>query len=85
MNFAVQELPRAKEDKQAILEWLLERSRQGAAAWLDAYDDALARLRDHADTYGQALENDDCPQVDVRQVLFKTLHEKKLFCQGKIL
>ncbi len=72
MSFAVQELPRAKEDKQAILEWLLERSRQGAAAWLDAYDDALARLRDHADTYGQALENDDCPQVDVRQVLFKT-------------
>ncbi len=60
MSFAVHELPRAQEDKQAILEWLLERSRQGAAAWLDAYDDAIARLRDHADTYGQALENDDC-------------------------
>ncbi len=72
MSFAVRELPKAKEDKQAILEWLLERSRQGAAAWLDAYDDALGRLRDRADSYGQALENDECPQVDVRQLLFKT-------------
>ena len=72
MSFAVQELPRAKEDKQAILEWLLERSRQGAAYWLDADDVALARPRDHADTYGKALENEDCPQLEVRQVLFKT-------------
>lgn len=72
MSFAVRELPRAKQDKQAILEWLLDRSRQGAAGWLDAYDDALARLRSHADSYGQAVENDDCPHVDVRQLLFKT-------------
>ena len=72
MSLAVRELPGARKDKQAILEWLLERSSQGAAAWLDAYDDALARLGDHADTYGQALENDDCLQVDVRQLLFKT-------------
>jgi hypothetical protein len=72
MSFSIRELPRAKEDKQAILEWLLERSRQGATAWLDAYDDAMAHLRDHADAYGQASENDECPQVVVRQLLFKT-------------
>lgn len=72
MSFSVWELPRAKEDKQAILEWLLGRSRQGAAAWLDASDDALDRLRGNADSCGQALENHDCPQVDVRQLLFKT-------------
>jgi len=72
MSFAVQELPRAKEDKQAMLEWLLNRSRQGAADKRQAYDDAIARLRNHADAYGRALEKDDCPQVDVRQLLFKT-------------
>ena len=72
MSFTVRELPRARDDKQAILEWLLERSRQGATAWLDAYDDAMARLRDHADAYEQAFESDDCPQVDVRQLLFRT-------------
>ena len=72
MSFVVQELPRARADKQAILEWLLERSRHGAAAWLDAYDEAIVRLRDRPDTFGQALENEDCPLVDVRQSLFKT-------------
>ena len=72
MSFAVRELPRAREDKQAILEWLLERSRPGAVAWLDAYDEALARLHDHADAYGPAQEHDDCPRVDARQLLFKT-------------
>ena len=72
MRFSVHELPRAKEDKRQILVWLLERSRQGAAAWLSAYDDALQRLDQDADSYGQAPENDDCPLVDVRQALFKT-------------
>lgn len=72
MSFAVRELTRAKEDKQRILEWLLERSRQGAAAWLTAYDDALDRPNRSADAYGCALETDDCPSVDLRQLLFKT-------------
>lgn len=66
MRFSVHELPRAKEDKRQILQWLLKRSRQGAAAWLSAYDGALRRLEQNADSYGQALENDDCPLVDVR-------------------
>jgi hypothetical protein len=72
MRFSVHELPRAKEDKRQILQWLLERSRQGAAAWLTAYDVTLQRLEQNADSHGEALENDDCPLVNVRQVLFKT-------------
>ena len=72
MRFSVHELPRAREDKRQILEWLLERSRQGAAAWLSAYDDALQRLEQNADSYGEGLENDDCPLVNVRQAFFKT-------------
>ena len=61
MNFAVQELPRAKEDKQAILEWLLERSRQGAAAWLDAYDDALGLRHCSAATKVHMTFGPNCP------------------------
>ena len=72
MSFVVRELPRAREDKQQILDWLLHRSRQGAATWLTAYDDALDRLKNSANAYGPALENEDCPSADVRQVLFKT-------------
>ena len=72
MSFAVHELPRAKEDKRQIVEWLLERSRPGAAAWLTAFDDAVERLEQNADSYGDALENADCPLVDVRQLLFRT-------------
>lgn len=72
MSFPVHELPRAKADKQKIVEWLLERSRAGAAAWITAYDDAIERLEQNADSYGEALENKECPCVDVRQLLFKT-------------
>ena len=86
MRFSVHELPRAKEDKRQILQWLLERCRQGAAAWLTAYDDTLLRLEQYADSYGEAPENDDCPLVDVRQALFKTrrgrVYRVLFFIQG---
>ena len=72
MSFVVRELPRAMDDKERILDWLLDRSRQGAAAWLTAYDDALDRLRSNANAYGPALEDEDCPSANVRQMLFKT-------------
>ena len=73
MSYAVQELPRAKADKRAILVWLLkERSPQGGKAWLKAYDDLLVRLEQDAARHGHALENDDCQHLDVQQALFKT-------------
>ena len=72
MNFNLHEMPRAKADKRSILIWLVERSPQGARAWLKAYDDALTRLAQSADSFGQAFENDACPHSKVKQAFFKT-------------
>ncbi len=72
MNFTVHELSRAKADKRHILRWLLERSPQGGKAWLKAYDDALVTLAENADSFSEALENKDCPLLEVKQTFFKT-------------
>jgi len=45
MTFQVHELPRAQVDIQHILRWLAQRSIKGASAWLDVYDELVARLR----------------------------------------
>jgi hypothetical protein len=50
MSFTVRELPKAKQDKSAIFQWLHERSPSGATAWLDAYDSLLERLKKQADS-----------------------------------
>ena len=71
MTFRVKELRRAQADIHQIVHWLEERSPKGTRAWLNAYDDMLARLAKNADSLGPAQENDDC-EFDVRQVLFKT-------------
>ena len=71
MTFTVKELPKAKVDKRSIFAWLFERSPQGAAAWLDAYDQMVERLRTVADTLPAAQEG-TALDVDVRQILFKT-------------
>ena len=71
MTFPVRELRRAKADKRKIFEWLHERSRSGAIAWLAAYDKMIGRLKTHADTFAEADENADLV-LDVKQVLFKT-------------
>ena len=71
MSYTVRELPKAKQDKHCIFSWLDERSPAGAAAWLDAYDDLIERLRQDARTFGQAPERQDC-EFGVRQPLFKT-------------
>ncbi len=71
MSFTVRELPRAKLDKRQIFEWIFERSPQGAAAWLNAYDEMTARLRSAADRLAHAVENEDV-ELEIRQVLFRT-------------
>ena len=70
MTFRVHELPRAQADIQQIVRWLFQRSMQGAWAWLDAYDELVARLQQHADSFGAAPEQHS--EFDVRQALFKT-------------
>jgi plasmid stabilization system protein ParE len=73
MKFGVRELPKAKEDKESIFRWINGRSPAGALAWLDAYDAAIARLANEANSFGFAPENANC-ELEVRQVLFKTRH-----------
>ena len=71
MSFTVRELRKAKADKRCIFEWLYERSRPGAIAWLDAYDKMIERLKEHADSFAEANENAEL-DVEVKQALFKT-------------
>jgi plasmid stabilization system protein ParE len=73
MTFTVRELPTAKRDKRRIFEWVFKRSPQGAAAWLDAYDQMIERLTTAADSYPAAHENQDL-ELEAKQVLFKTRH-----------
>jgi len=54
MSFTVRELPKAKQDKRSIFRWLDERSPTGAAAWLDAYDSLIERLKQDARSFGEA-------------------------------
>jgi hypothetical protein len=69
MSFTVRELPKAKLDKRGIFLWLHEHSPSGAAAWLNAYDSMIERLKREADSFGEALERQDC-DFDVKQILF---------------
>jgi plasmid stabilization system protein ParE len=71
MKFKVRELRKAKADKRHIFEWLYERSPQGAAAWLAAYDETIEWLKSNADTYAGCYENADL-DMDVKEILFKT-------------
>jgi plasmid stabilization system protein ParE len=73
MKFRVFELTKAQWDKRRIFAWLFERSPQGAAAWLEAYDQMVARLSDVAGSLPVAPENSDL-DLEVRQILFKTRH-----------
>ena len=71
MSFTVRELGKAKADKRQIFEWLYDRSRPGAIAWLAAYDKMVERLKEQADTFAEAYENADL-DMDVKEALFKT-------------
>jgi hypothetical protein len=86
MSFAVRELPKAKQDKRSIFSWLHERSQTGAAAWLDAYDSLLERLKRDAPSCALAPESKDC-DFEVCQVLFKTrrgrIYRALYFIEGR--
>lgn len=61
----------AEVDFERQFDYLLERSPQGANAWADAVDQAVADLGDSADMHGLAPESSDHP-FDVYQFIFKT-------------
>lgn len=71
MTFSIRELSRAKNDKGQIFEWLHERSRAGAIAWLVAYDELVERLKSDANVFPAAQEIADL-DVNVREALFRT-------------
>src|SRR5579864_2493238 len=71
MKFTVVTLRAAERDSNRILEYLATRSRVGAEAWARAFDKALARLEESADSCSLAAE-DEHVDVEVREVLFKT-------------
>ena len=85
MSFSVRELPKAKKDKRCIFRWLHERSSRGAAAWLNAYDSLIGRLKVDASSFSEAQESRDC-DFEVRQALFKTrrgrVYRALFFIQG---
>lgn len=71
MKFAVHELPAAERDVRSIFKWINARSPQGAAAWLDAYDQMIDRLASAPASFPLAIERPRL-KLEVRQVLFKT-------------
>lgn len=73
MSFRVRVLRRARQDADAIVDWIgnVRQSPQGAQSWLQAYERAAAKLRDAPHRHGFAPENEHVP-IELRQFLFKT-------------
>jgi plasmid stabilization system protein ParE len=71
MKHNVIALRRADADVRHITRWIAQHSTQGAEAWLEAYEQLLARLVEHADSCPAALEGADCT-VPLKEALFRT-------------
>jgi plasmid stabilization system protein ParE len=71
MKYRIQMLRRAHADFASTVAYLYERSPQGAAAWVNAFEKANARLAGAADSCSEADENYRF-DIDVKQMLFKT-------------
>jgi plasmid stabilization system protein ParE len=71
MSLRVRISRRAERDIREIQDWIKARSIDGARNWLDALDQALAKLPRHATSSAAAAEADDLG-IDLRQRLFKT-------------
>ncbi len=71
MKFNVITLRAAERDFNTILEYLAARSKAGAEVWARAFDKALARLEESADSCPLAGEN-EYVDFEVREILFKT-------------
>jgi plasmid stabilization system protein ParE len=71
MKFAVVTPRAAERDFNRIMEYIAARSKAGAEAWARAFDKALVRLEDDADSCPFAAENEHV-EFEVREILFKT-------------
>jgi plasmid stabilization system protein ParE len=71
MTYRIILQPGAESDVERIIDYLAERSSEGAAAWCTSWEKILAELRQRPETFGLAPES--YYQADqVRQALFKT-------------
>lgn len=73
MPYSVSYSSRADQDVADILAWIEERSSQGAARWLDALEEAQARLASDPLRFALAEEADAFDEP-TRQILFRTKH-----------
>ena len=73
MTYHVVALRRADADIKHISRWIADRSLAGADAWLDAYEQLLARLAEQADSCSVAPE-DVGGDISLKQALFGTRH-----------
>jgi plasmid stabilization system protein ParE len=64
-------LPRAEADVNGILQFLAERSQQGALRWLERWNEVLDLMRAEPLASGLAPESSEY-ECDIRQTLFKT-------------
>lgn len=71
MRLRLKILERAREDAQAIFDYLNERSPQGAANWWEAFENAANHACVGNVEFAFAPEN-DAVSYELRQVLFKT-------------
>ena len=71
MNYEVVLLRNAQSEFHAIVDWLVQRSPQGAMKWLEAYEQVVNRLESDPESFGFAPENDSTTHT-VRQSLFQT-------------
>ena len=70
-KFPVSIMPRAERDIDSIFSWLLERSPNGARAWLNAFEQALDRMSLSPNSLAMAAEAHSI-RPDLKQCLFKT-------------
>jgi plasmid stabilization system protein ParE len=71
MNRTVHILERARADVDAIFNWLVGRSLQGAVSWYLAFHQAIDRIASAAESYGEAPEAHPLNR-QLRQAPFKT-------------
>ena len=71
MSFRVRVLRVADREVNAIVQWLFDRSPDGAARWISAFDDALKRLANDPQQCGLAPES-EFVNYELRQIFFGT-------------
>jgi plasmid stabilization system protein ParE len=71
MSRTIRIVERARSDVDAIFDWLVHRSTQGAVAWYLAFHGAIDRIAESPESFSEASESDQLARP-VRQAFFKT-------------